>query len=118
VRDKYGPVARPRSGAIDDLFNPNVYDGGALALYALRQKIGARAFSRLERDWVATYRGRSPSTDDFIRLASRVAHKDPRTFLVAWLYGTRTPPMPGHPDWTVDPVPARPAAAMLHRLSR
>jgi len=82
------------------------------------QKIEARAFSRLGRDWVATYRGRSPSTDDFIRLASRVAHKDPRTFLVAWLYGTRTPPMPGHPDWTVDPVPARPAAAMLHRLSR
>ena len=82
-----------------------MYDGGALALYALRQKVGAKRFNALERRWVAKYRGRSASTDDFIRLASRVAHKDLRTFLIAWLYGTRTPPMPGHPDWTVDPVP-------------
>ena len=21
-----------------------------------------------------------------------------------WVYGTKTPRMPGHPDWTVDPV--------------
>jgi hypothetical protein len=27
-------------------------------------------------------------------------------FLNAWIYGTTTPPMPGHPDWTVEPVPA------------
>jgi aminopeptidase N len=107
VRDRYGPVARPRSGSIDDLFNPNVYDGGALALYALRQRIGGRAFTAVERAWVTRYRGRSASTDDFIALASRVSGRDLRTFLIAWLYGTRTPPMPGHPDWTVDPVPAR-----------
>ncbi|HEX4672478.1 MAG TPA: hypothetical protein VH279_09435 [Solirubrobacteraceae bacterium] len=25
-------------------------------------------------------------------------------FLRNWLHGTKTPPMPGHPDWTVDPV--------------
>jgi hypothetical protein len=25
-------------------------------------------------------------------------------FLNAWVYGTTTPPMPGHPDWTVDPA--------------
>ena len=107
IRDAYGPVARPRSGSLDDLFNPNVYDGGALALYALRQKIGATAFAAVERGWVTRYRGRSASTDDFIALASRVSGRDLRTFLIAWLYGTRTPPMPGHPDWTVDPAPAR-----------
>jgi aminopeptidase N len=107
VRDAYGPVARPRSGAIDDLFNPNVYNGGALVLYALRQEIGTKRFAALERRWVETFRGRSASTDDFIALASRVAGRDLRTFLIAWLYGTRTPPMPGHPDWTVDPVSAQ-----------
>jgi len=104
VRDKYGPVARPRSGSLDDLFNPNVYDGGALALYALRQKVGATTFAAIERHWVRQYRGRSASTDDFIALASRVSRRDLRPFLVAWLYGKTTPPMPGHPDWTVDPV--------------
>jgi aminopeptidase N len=119
-RDRWGPVARPTSATIVwDLFNPNVYQGGALALYALRQKIGASVFARLERAWVAEYRGRSASTNDFIRLASRVAHRDLRTFLIAWLYGTRTPPMPGHPDWTVDPVPAtaRTSAAAFAALA-
>jgi len=27
-----------------------------------------------------------------------------RSFLRDWLYGTKTPRMPGHPDWTVTPV--------------
>jgi len=117
-RDRWGPVARPTSAKIVwDLFNPNVYYGGALALYALRQEIGARAFAELERRWVTQYRGRSASTDDFIRLASRVAHRDLRTFLLAWLYGTRTPPMPGHPDWTVDPVPASARALAAARTA-
>jgi aminopeptidase N len=116
TRDRYGPVARPRSGVVDDLFNPNVYDGGALALYALQQEIGAKAFAALERRWVTTYRGRSASTDDFIRLASRVSHRDLRTFLIAWLYGTRTPPMPGHPDWSVDPVPAQAGSSTQNSL--
>ncbi|HEY7274181.1 MAG TPA: M1 family aminopeptidase [Actinoplanes sp.] len=110
-RAAYGPVARPASSAtIWDVFNPNVYDGGALVLYALQQKIGTAKFQQLERAWVRKYRGKSASTHDFIALASRIAHRDLRGFLTAWLYGTRTPPMPGHPDWTVSP-PAAPAAA-------
>jgi hypothetical protein len=36
----------------------------------------------------------------------QVAGQDLRGFPGAWLYGTATPPMPGHPDWTVSPVPA------------
>ena len=99
-----GPVARPSSA--ETLFDFNRYHGGALVLYALRQKIGDRAFQRLEREWLRRYRDRSASTADFIALASRVARRDLRGFLRAWLYGTETPPMPGHPDWTVDPVEA------------
>ena len=53
---------------------------------------------------MARYRDRVASTDDFIALASRVADRDLTGFLRAWLYGERTPPMPGHPDWTSDPV--------------
>lgn len=40
LRAQYGPVARPIGGSTGALFNPNVYYGGALALYALRQEIG------------------------------------------------------------------------------
>jgi len=109
-RTRYGPVAHPlRSDSIWDVFNPNVYDGGALVLFALRQKIGVSDFERLERTWVAKYRGKSASSQDFIALASRVSGQDLRSFLNDWLYGAKTPPMPGHPDWTVNPV--NPAAA-------
>jgi aminopeptidase N len=108
-RTLFGPVARPQGVSIPALFNPNVYFGGALALYALRQEIGAEAFAILERRWVQRFRGRSASTLDFIALASEVAGRDLAPFLRAWLYGAKTPPMPGHPDWAV--TPASPAAA-------
>ena len=44
------------------------------------------------------------STDDFIALAAQVSgRRDVVPFLRDWVYGTKTPPMPGHPDWTVNP---------------
>jgi aminopeptidase N len=102
-RAEFGPVAQPTSS--DALFSFQSYHGGALVLYALRQEIGQEAFERLEREWVSRYDDESARTEDFIELASRVARRDLRGFLEDWVYGTETPPMPGHPDWTVNPVP-------------
>lgn len=106
LRAAYGPAGRPRDGYVWDVFNPDVYEGGALVLYALQQKIGVSAFDRVERAWVRDYRGRSASTADFIALASRVSHRRLGGFLHRWLYGRTTPPMPGHPGWTVAPARA------------
>jgi len=94
----------PPSGEPARLFSQQPYYGGALVLYALRQQVGNKAFEKIEREWVKRYEGKSASTADFIDLASQVAHQDLHAFLHAWLYDTKTPPMPGHPDWTVDPV--------------
>jgi aminopeptidase N len=117
-RTRYGPVARPlKADSIWDVFNPNVYDGGALVLFALRQQIGTPKFEQLERAWVAKYRGRSASSQDFINLASRVSGQNLQAFMTAWLYGSKTPPMPGHPDWTVNPVTPAAASAALAPLS-
>ena len=109
-----------------DLFNPNVYGGGATVLYALRQVVGDRTFYEIERRWVRRYEGESASTDEFIALASRVAHRNLGPFLRDWLYGSKTPAMPGHPDWTVNPPAAArtapqakaPTAAGLERLAK
>jgi aminopeptidase N len=117
VGDQYraddGPVALPVDA--DHVFASQVYEGAALALYALRQKVGAATFDRIERAWIGTHGGGSASTKDFIALAAKVAHRPALTgFLRAWLYGTTTPAMPGHPDWTVDPVqPSSSAAARV-----
>jgi aminopeptidase N len=118
-RKESGPVALPKSGDVLKLFSRNVYHGGALVLYALRQKIGNAAFEQVERAWVQRYEGQSASTDDYIALASQVSGQDLTAFLRDWLYGEKTPSMPGHPDWTVNPVggtKARvaPAAAASH----
>ncbi|WP_240103268.1 M1 family metallopeptidase [Streptomyces sp. MUM 16J] len=86
------------------LFKAMRYDGSALVLYALREEVGPETFDRIERSWVTTYRGRAAGTQDFVSLASRVAGEDLKPFLTPWLYGPHTPPMPGHPDWRVDPV--------------
>jgi aminopeptidase N len=111
-RALFGPVALPNPPGdnVFAIFTPNVYEGGQLVLYALRQKIGDRAFRRLERQWVHRYSGQSASTGDFIALASEVSGQDLTDFLRAWLYGTTTPPMPGHPDWTQASAPAGAAA--------
>lgn len=103
--DQYGPVARPKHdstapGAAAEPYNVVAYQGGALVLYALRAKVGAATFQRIERAWLTTFRGRSAGTDDFIALAGRVSGRDLTAFLRAWLYGTTVPPMPGHPNWT------------------
>ena len=101
-----GPPAAPEPPAPGQkigIFRANVYDGAALVLYALREKIGGPAFERLERLWVREHADGTATTADFVRLASAVAGRDLSGFLRAWLYGEKTPPMPGHPDWTPAP---------------
>ncbi|MFB8029208.1 MULTISPECIES: M1 family metallopeptidase [unclassified Streptomyces] len=100
-----GPPARPDVPTPDhkiSLFRPVVYDGSALILYALREEIGEAAFDRLERTWVRAHRDESAATQQFTTLASTLAGRDLTAFFDGWLYGTKTPPMPGHPDWRTD----------------
>ncbi|MFC5723691.1 M1 family metallopeptidase [Streptomyces gamaensis] len=101
-----GPPALPKvpdPGRKISIFRPVVYDGGALVLYALRQRIGVPAFERLEREWSERHRDAVVSTADFVAEASRVAGQDLTGFLRPWLYDPVTPPMPGHPDWRAAP---------------
>jgi aminopeptidase N len=112
-----GPVARPPGDSILRLFNQNVYVGGALTLYALRQVVGDASFKAIERAWVRRFRGRAGSTADYIALAAEVSGQDVTAFLNDWLFGTTTPAMPGHPDWTVIPFPPPLAAPTEDELA-
>ncbi|MFE9685132.1 M1 family metallopeptidase [Streptomyces sp. NPDC006285] len=95
-----GPVASPTAA---NLFHGQRYTGGVLVLYALRSLVGEEVFQRIERAFLDRYRHSSASTRDYIALATEVSGQDLSGFLTEWLYGTKTPRMPGHPDWTVTP---------------
>lgn len=99
-RASSGPVAKPNA---DNLFDNQRYTGAVLVLYALREKVGAGRFAEIEQEVLRRHRDDTLSTEQYIDLATRVSD-DPsvRPFLEDWLYGTRTPPMPNHPDWTVE----------------
>jgi aminopeptidase N len=106
LRHDFGPVAKPTGNDIFTLFSDNVYSGGSLVLYALRQVIGEDKFSDVERTWVKRYKDESVSTEQWISHVNHVTHRNLTRFLRDWLYGDTVPPMPGHPDWTADPVTA------------
>ncbi|MGW3149938.1 M1 family metallopeptidase [Streptomyces sp. NPDC001177] len=100
---KLGPIAAPRPSAFKPRamapYGWTAYQGGALTLYALRQKVGEADFQRIERAWIRDYRDRVAGTDDYIRLAGRVTGRDLGPFLRSWLYAEKVPTMPGHADW-------------------
>ncbi|WP_210593057.1 M1 family metallopeptidase [Streptomyces sp. GESEQ-35] len=106
-----GPVAAPNAV---NLFDSQRYLGGVLVLYALRNEIGETVFNAVERAFLDRFRNSSASTDDYIAVASEVSGRDLSGFLRDWLYGTKTPRMPGHPDWTVTP----PSSALRQPESR
>lgn len=98
ARDVGGPPDRPREPRF--AYDQTIYDQGALALFALRQRVGEATFRVIETTWLDRYADSSASTDQFIALATEAAGVDLSGFLAAWLRGDTVPPMPGHPDWT------------------
>ncbi|WP_161606409.1 M1 family metallopeptidase [Microlunatus speluncae] len=100
-RASSGPVAKPNA---DNLFDNQRYTGGVLVLFALWEKVGQEKFAEIERAALRRHSDRTLSTEQYIDLAARVSDDESvRPFLEDWLYGTKTPPMPNHPDWTVEP---------------
>jgi aminopeptidase N len=100
-RHDSGPVAAPNA---TNLFDSQRYLGGVLVLYAFRQLVGEDVFHAVERAFLDRFRNSSATTEDYIAVASEVSGQGQSGFLGDWLYGTKTPRMPGHPDWTVTPV--------------
>ncbi|OON80047.1 M1 family metallopeptidase [Streptomyces tsukubensis] len=95
VRKSDGPPGRPT-----ELGGFNIYDGAAVTLYALDQRVGDHDFDALMKSWLTKHRHANADSEDFIDNAVTVTH-DPslRPFLEDWLYSEDNPPMPGHPDW-------------------
>ncbi|MCU1355822.1 MAG: peptidase rane alanine aminopeptidase [Acidimicrobiales bacterium] len=84
-------VRDPTGTATFDLV---VYYRGALTLQALRKTVGDATFFDILRSWAKDQAGRSASSDDFVALASRLAHKDLAPLFHAWLDSAPQPALP------------------------
>ncbi|GLZ03145.1 metallopeptidase [Actinomadura sp. NBRC 104412] len=78
----------------DTMFNNRVYDGGAMVLQFLRERIGDRKFFSLLRTWVAEHRYGNATTEQFTALAERVSGQDLDAFFQTWIYSPGKPPLP------------------------
>ncbi|GAB1645043.1 M1 family metallopeptidase [Krasilnikovia sp. MM14-A1259] len=79
----------------DGIFDPAVYERGAMTLYALRREIGDAAFAGLLKSWAAQHRDGNVTTDEFIAAAQQASGgRDLGPLFQAWLFGTTKPPRP------------------------
>ncbi|WP_433789114.1 M1 family metallopeptidase [Actinoplanes sp. CA-252034] len=79
---------------VDRMFDPLVYKRGALALHALRAKVGEQAFFALLRSWVAEHRHSSVTTQQFREHAARYSGASLDELFTAWLDRPALPPVP------------------------
>jgi aminopeptidase N len=73
------------------LFDGQVYGRGAMAVQALRHRIGDASFWTLLRTWVAQRRYGNGSVADFEALATSVSGQDLTSFFDAWLHKKTAP---------------------------
>jgi aminopeptidase N len=73
-------------GSPKHMFGPSVYVRGAMALEALRLKIGTGPMLRLLREWTTTHRYGSADIGEFTALAEEVSGKRLGPFFQRWLY--------------------------------
>ena len=78
----------------DQLFSAPVYARGAMAVQALRARIGPADHRRLLRTWVRRHADGNASVADFTALAEQVSGDDLTVFFHSWLY------RPGAPERT------------------
>jgi aminopeptidase N len=78
---------------VDRMFDPLVYKRGAVALHALRTKIGDPAFFALLRSWVAEHRHGTVTTAQFRAHARRFATGPLDDLFTAWLDRPTLPPL-------------------------
>jgi aminopeptidase len=78
----------------DLMFDDRLYKRGALTLHALRLTVGDKAFFAMLRNWVATYRHGTVSTNKFLDHVQRHCGVPHGRVLEPWLQQARLPELP------------------------
>jgi len=78
------PSAHP--GSAKNLFGPSIYIRGAMALEALRRKIGTKPMLRVLHDWAEEHRYGSGTIKEFTGVAEKISGRNLNPFFQRWLY--------------------------------
>lgn len=83
-----------RLGRPKDIFDPTVYVRGAMAIQALRQKIGTKSLLHLLRRWTTEHRHGNATIQEFTNPAEEVSRRDLEPLFRRWLYQRAKPRPP------------------------
>ena len=84
-------MAPPGQGAIkttypsSPMYRPVIYEKGAIVLHMLRKVMGDEKFFKLLREYIAEYKNKPATMDDFRRLADKVNGEDLSWFFAEWI---------------------------------
>jgi aminopeptidase N len=87
----FPPPSDPPAG---DLFNPSVYLRGALALHAIRVKVGDEAFFEVLQTYYQRYQNATVTSANFIALVNEVSGVNVEDLMQQWLYEQTLPAFP------------------------
>jgi aminopeptidase N len=74
-----------------ELFSTSVYTRGAMALEALRLKVGTSTMLTILRDWTTAHRYGSADTTEFMALAEEVSGRPLQPLFERWLFSSGKP---------------------------
>ncbi len=78
-------------GDAGNLFATSIYKRGAMALEALRERVGDATFFRILRDWIAEHRYGNATVQDFTELAAVESGQSLDGLFQAWLFAPGKP---------------------------
>ncbi|MGW1895369.1 M1 family metallopeptidase [Streptomyces sp. NPDC002004] len=89
---------KPGDPGVDNQFDIAVYDRGALAIQALRDKVGDKTFFKILKGWPQQRAGGNAQVGDFVAYAQKVSGTSLVSLFDTWLYEPAKPaaaPAPG-----------------------
>lgn len=85
------PIGEPKA---DGLFDTKIYQGGMLAVHALRRELGDEAFFTTLKTYQERHHDGTASTQDLMAIASESGGKDMKPFFDKWIYSEKLPAVP------------------------
>ncbi|HTQ08691.1 MAG TPA: M1 family metallopeptidase [Fimbriimonadaceae bacterium] len=85
------PVVSNRYEVPMDLFDGQIYDGGAARLFTLMYQLGEKTFWGGVKDYLEEYKFKDATTEDFFKVMSRVSGRDLDKFRDEFFYRSDVP---------------------------